>query len=43
MFAKCNNEVEKGIEHDDFGQLRIDLTVEELVSERDAVRELGLI
>ena len=35
--------VEKGIEHDEFGQHRINLTVEELVSERDAVRELGLI
>jgi malate dehydrogenase len=32
-----------GIEHNDFAQARFDKTVAELASERDAVRELGLI
>jgi malate dehydrogenase len=33
----------QGLELDDFSRGRIDATVAELVEERDAVRELGLI
>ena len=33
----------QGLEHNDFSQGRIDLTVNELVEERDTVAELGLI
>ena len=36
-------EIVQGIEHNDFAQSRIDASVAELVEERDAVRELGLI
>lgn len=36
-------EIVQGLEHPDFSQTRIDATVAELVEERDAVRELGLI
>jgi malate dehydrogenase len=35
--------VVQGLEHNDFAQDRFDKTVAELASERDAVRELGLI
>jgi malate dehydrogenase len=33
----------QGIEHNDFAQARIDASVKELIGERDAVKELGLI
>ena len=33
----------QGLEHNEFAQARIDASVKELVGERDAVRELGLI
>ncbi len=36
-------EIEQGLEVGDFAQAKIDATVAELVEERDAVRELGLI
>jgi malate dehydrogenase len=36
-------EIVQGLEHNEFSQARIDATVAELVEERDAVRELGLI
>jgi malate dehydrogenase len=36
-------EVVEGIEHDDFAKERIRITTEELVSERDEVKSLGLI
>jgi malate dehydrogenase len=42
----CRNgdyEIVKGLEIDEFSRARIDATVAELESERDAVRELGLI
>jgi malate dehydrogenase len=36
-------EVVEGIEHDDFAKDKIRITTEELVSERDEVKALGLI
>jgi malate dehydrogenase len=42
----CNDgkyEVVQGLEIDDYSRSKIDATADELVSERDAVRELGLI
>ncbi len=36
-------QVVEGIEHDDFGKEKLKITHEELVSERDTVRSLGLI
>ena len=36
-------EIVQGLEVDDFSRTRIDASVAELVEERDAVRELGLI
>ena len=36
-------EVVQGLEIDDFSRARIDASVAELVSERDMVRDLGLI
>lgn len=33
----------KGVEHNDFGKEKLDITLNELRSERDAVRDLGLI
>jgi malate dehydrogenase len=42
----CRNgkyEIVQGLEHNEFAQSRIDVTVAELGDERDAVRELGLI
>jgi malate dehydrogenase len=33
----------QGIEHNEFAQARIDASVKELIGERDAVKELGLI
>jgi malate dehydrogenase len=36
-------EIVQGLELDDFARGRIDATVRELVEERDAVRELGLV
>jgi malate dehydrogenase len=41
--GKGRYEVVQGLEHPAFSQTRIDATVAELVEERDAVRELGLI
>ena len=35
--------VAEGVEHDDFAKARIQTTLNELVEERDAVKELGLI
>ncbi|MCB1827577.1 MAG: malate dehydrogenase [Coxiellaceae bacterium] len=37
------SEVVTGIEHNDFGQAKIQATLEELRSERDAVKDMGLI
>ena len=42
----CSNgawKIVEGVEIDDFSQQKIDATVAELVEERDAVRELGLV
>ena len=36
-------EIVQGLDLDDFARARIDATVRELVEERDAVRELGLV
>ncbi len=36
-------EVVNGIEHDDFGQQKLQITLDELRHERDTVKELGLI
>ncbi|MBO0518013.1 malate dehydrogenase, partial [Streptomyces beijiangensis] len=36
-------EIVQGLEINDFSRARIDASVQELVEERDAVRELGLI
>ena len=36
-------EIVQGLDLDDFARGRIDATVKELVEERDAVRELGLV
>ena len=36
-------EVVEGIEHNDFGKEKFQTTLEELKSERDSVKELGLI
>ena len=36
-------EIVEGLEVGEFAQSKIDITVAELVGERDAVRELGLI
>jgi malate dehydrogenase len=36
-------EIVEGLEIDDFAQGKIDATVDELKSERDGVRELGLV
>ena len=36
-------EIVQGLDLDDFARGRIDATVQELVEERDAVRELGLV
>jgi malate dehydrogenase len=36
-------EIVQGVEHNEFSQTRIDATVQELVEERDTVKELGLI
>jgi len=36
-------EIVQGLEIDDFSRARIDASADELVSERDAVAELGLI
>ena len=38
-----NWSVAENFEHDDFAQQRIAVTTEELISERNDVRELGLI
>jgi malate dehydrogenase len=38
-----NYEIVEGLEIDEFAQGKIDITVEELVGERDAVKKLGLI
>lgn len=38
-----NWKVAEGVEHDDFAKARIATTLNELVEERDAVRDLGLI
>jgi malate dehydrogenase len=38
-----NWSVAEGVEHDDFAKARIEITTNELIEERDAVRELGLI
>ena len=35
--------VAEGVEHDDFAKARIATTLNELIEERDAVKELGLI
>jgi malate dehydrogenase len=35
--------VAEGVEHDDFAKARIAITMNELIEERDAVKELGLI
>ena len=35
--------VAEGVEHDDFAKARIEVTLNELIEERDAVKELGLI
>ena len=35
--------VAEGVEHDDFAKERIAVTLGELIEERDAVKELGLI
>ena len=35
--------VVEGLEHDDFAKCRIKITTDELLSERDEVRSLGLI
>jgi malate dehydrogenase len=35
--------IEQGLEIGDFAQAKIDITVNELVGERDAVKELGLL
>jgi malate dehydrogenase len=36
-------EIVQGLDINDFSQSRIDITVQELKDERDAVRQLGLI
>jgi malate dehydrogenase len=36
-------EIVRGLEIDDYSRAKIDISVAELESERDAVRELGLI
>ena len=41
--AQGEYEIVQGIEHDEFSLQKIDATVRELVGERDAVKELGLI
>ena len=35
--------VAEGVEHDDFAKARIATTLTELIEERDAVKDLGLI
>jgi len=41
--GKGNWKVAEGVEHDDFAKARIATTLNELIEERDAVKELGLI
>jgi malate dehydrogenase len=41
--GKGNWKVAEGVEHDDFAKARIATTMNELIEERDAVKELGLI
>jgi malate dehydrogenase len=44
--CRCSNgryEIVQDLDVPEFSQQRIDKTVEELVGERDAVRELGLV
>jgi malate dehydrogenase len=41
--ANGEYEIVQGLDIDDFSRERIDATVDELKSERDAVKELGLI
>ena len=35
--------IAEGVEHDAFAKARIEITLNELIEERDAVKELGLI
>jgi len=41
--SKGEYKIEQGLEIGDFAQAKIDITVNELVGERDAVKELGLL
>jgi malate dehydrogenase len=41
--ADGNYEIVQGLELDDFSRARIDASVAELASERDMVRDLGLV